>query len=279
MVDNAVVAGRVGLIGFPFDRNSSFMRGAAQAPPAIRAALHSESSNLWSEEGVDLGRPGMIEDFGDLEPFIPDPERAIEEAVEGLLRRGVAPICLGGDHSVTYPIVRACGRRSPELTVLHFDAHSDTYDLYQANRLSHACPFARIMEEGAAARLIQVGLRTMTDEHRSQIRRFGIEVVEMKDWPASLAFDLGGPVYVSIDLDVLDPAFAPGVAHPEPGGCSTRQLLEAIQRLAAPVIGVDLVEFNPLRDSQGTTAMVCAKIVKETASAILRNGRQAGTEP
>ena len=105
---------------------------------------------------------------------------AIENGVGALLEQGKRPVSLGGDHSITYPIVKAFARRYPELTIFHFDAHPDLYDEFEGNRLSHACPFARIMEAGLAKRLVQVGIRTINGHQREQAKRFGVEVVEMR---------------------------------------------------------------------------------------------------
>ena len=149
------------------------------------------------------------------------------------LASGSRPICLGGDHSVTYPVLRAMRAQHPKLAILHFDAHSDLYDALDGDRYSHACPFARIMEEGLADRLVQVGIRTMNAHQRSQAERFGVEVNYMKDWDDARIFAFDEPLYVSVDLDVLDPAFAPGLSHREPGGCSVRQLLRVIQTVRA----------------------------------------------
>ena len=138
------------------------------------------------------------------------------------------PIALGGDHAITFPILRAFAKRHPRLSILHFDAHPDLYDEFEGNRFSHACPFARIMEEGLAGRLVQVGIRTANAHQREQVARFGVEMIEMRDFRDGLAPEFDAPVYVSFDLDGLDPAFAPGVSHREPGGLSTRQALDVI---------------------------------------------------
>jgi arginase len=267
---------QVTLIGFPFDENSSFMRGAAEAPPLIRQALRSDSSNLWAECGLDLGEPGIIGDAGDLDRGSPHPRQEIGGRVEDLLSRQLAPICLGGDHSVTFPIVEAFAKTYPSLTVVQFDAHPDLYDEFQGNRFSHACPFARIMERQLAGRLVQVGLRAATGVQHRQARAFGVETVEMSDWDQVFELSFGTSVYVSVDVDVLDPAFVPGTSHYEPGGCTTRQLIEAIHSLKADIVGADVVEFNPRRDLNGMTAMVCAKIVKELAAVM--HGRRSVPE-
>ena len=137
------------LIGLPFDAASSFRRGAAGAPPLIRAALASPSSNQWTESLVDLGAPGRIADAGDMD--LTDTAAArekIESGIQGVLAGGGSPLVLGGDHSVTYPVLRAMKRHFTDLTLVQFDAHPDLYDVFEGDRFSHACPFARIMEEG-----------------------------------------------------------------------------------------------------------------------------------
>jgi len=261
---------RITLIGFPCDENSSYLRGAAGAPPLIREALASESSNSSSESGIDLFAPGVLADAGDVLPAAGETTLSrIEAAIEASLREGLHPIALGGDHAITYPILRAFSKRFPRLSLLHFDAHPDLYDEFGGSRLSHACPFARIMEEKLAGRLVQVGIRAATRHQREQARRFGVEMLEMKNWPPREKLVFDSPVYVSFDMDALDPAFAPGVSHPEPGGLSTREALAVIQAIDAPIVGADIVEFNPARDRSGLTAMVCAKLVKEIAARML----------
>jgi len=119
------------------------------------------------------------------------------------------------------------------------------------------------MEERLVSRLVQIGIRTLNAPQRSQVERFGVELVEMKDFRPDLVVAAAGPIYVSVDLDALDPAFAPGVSHPEPGGLSTRDVIGVVQRLRGRVVGGDLVELNPARDPGGATASVAAKLAKE----------------
>jgi agmatinase len=251
------------LLGIPFDANSSWLRGAAGAPPIIRVALGSDSSNSATETGVDLAEAGVYCDAGDLKFPFQEPFPAIELKVGELLDHGLRPVCLGGDHSVTLPVVSAFGERIPGLTVIHFDAHPDLYDELEGNRLSHACPFARIMEKGAAKRLIQVGIRTMNGHQREQAKKFGVEVIEMRHLPALDRMKVDGPVYISFDMDVLDPAFAPGISHREPGGMSTREAIAHLHAITGRIAGADLVEFNPAQDNTQITAMVAAKLLKE----------------
>ncbi len=268
--DTSAQPSKLALIGFRYDENSSFMKGAADAPPQIRAAFRSDASNFWSETGVDLGAEGTFFDAGDVDPVGgTEMFSLIEDSVRTLLTDNLAPICLGGDHSITYPIIRAVSKKYPQLSILHFDAHPDLYDELLGNRHSHASPFARIMEEGLAKRLVQVGIRTINGHQRKQAERFGVEIIEMRHWRDDLTFDFDSPVYISFDMDALDPAFAPGVSHREPGGLSTRQAIGLIQKLQARVIGADIVEFNPRMDSIQTTAVVCAKLLKEIAAKML----------
>ncbi|HET8887528.1 MAG TPA: agmatinase family protein [Candidatus Angelobacter sp.] len=265
----------ISLLGVPFDANSSFLRGPALAPRLIREALYSDSSNLWTEDGIDLGRTGAIHDVGDLE--LPESSipafAAIEAAVWRTLGLGHPLISLGGDHSITYPIIKGFRPRWPELTILHFDAHPDLYDELGGKKHSHACPFARIMEEKLARRLVQVGIRTMNGHQTEQAKKFGVEVITMRELERFADLKLEGPLYISFDVDVLDPAFAPGVSHYEPGGMSVREVLSCIQSLPGPLVGADIVEYNPTRDLHNQTAMVCAKVLKEIAATMMRRGK------
>jgi len=145
------------------------------------------------------------------------------------------------------------------------------YDEYDGNRLSHACPFARIMEEGLAARLLQVGIRTMNPHQKKQAERFGVQVFEMRFWKRGMPLPLEGPLYISLDMDVLDPAYAPGISHHEPGGMTTREVLEIVKEIKGPVVGADIVEYNPSRDILDITGMVAAKLLKEISSRILES--------
>jgi arginase len=257
------------LIGIPYDASSSYLRGPAGAPPLVRRALESPSSNMWSESVRDLGAEGVIDDAGDLDLSGDDVRGAIERGAREVIAAGGLPLSLGGDHSITYPLLRAIRPAHPRLTILHIDAHSDLYDEFEGDRYSHACPFARIMEERLADRLVQVGIRTINAHQRSQAERFKVEVIDMRGWVAGRRPALDGPVYVSLDLDALDPAYAPGVSHWEPGGLSVREVLSIIQGVSGRVVGADVVEYNPVRDPSGVTAMVAAKLIKELANRMI----------
>ena len=267
---------KIGIIGFCYDENSSFMRGTSEAPPLIREAFFSESSNSWSESGRDLSQPNIFFDAGDLSPASGvDMVASIESSITSLLSQSLHPLSLGGDHSITYPIIKAMSKRYPKLSILHFDAHPDLYHDFQGNRYSHASPFARIMEEELVDRLVQVGIRAINGHQREQAARFGVEIFEMKDWRDNLELSFDTPVYISVDLDGLDPAYAPGVSHLEPGGLSTRQVLDLIHQVTQPIVGADIVEFNPRQDVHNITAMVCGKLLKEIAAQMLESSETA----
>jgi arginase len=259
----------ISLLGIPHDGNSSYLRGAAEAPALIRRELHSDAYSSWSETGFDL--TGRFIDHGDIDFKQPgDPWQRIESEVGRAMDGGHPLISLGGDHAISWPVLRAVRRRHPGLTILHIDAHPDIYHAYDNNPRSHTSPFARIMEERLADRLIQVGLRTVNGHHRDQFRRFGVEVVEAARFREGLRLDLTTPVYISMDLDGLDPAFAPGVSHREPGGLSTRQVIDLIQSIDQPIVAADIVEYNPSQDLSNLTALVAAKLLKEIAGMMLK---------
>lgn len=260
---------KIAILGIPYDASSSFMHGAAEAPPIIRESLFSDSSNLWAETGVDLGGNAVLLDAGDLSfDETGESMSIIETAVALLLDHQIRPILLGGDHFITYPILKAFRRKYSKLSILHFDAHPDLYHAFQENRHSHASTFARIMEEQLADRLVQVGIRTMNGHQRAQAEKFGVEVVEMRHWQKGFQLRFDTPVYVSLDMDALDPSCAPGVSHREPGGFTTRQVITALQTLEGSIVGADIVEFNPQNDALNLTSMTAAKILKEIAARI-----------
>ncbi|HTS10201.1 MAG TPA: agmatinase [Candidatus Eisenbacteria bacterium] len=269
MIDDSRKVSAPMLLGVPFDGQSSHLRGAAEAPGRIREAMACDASNKWTESGVDLGSSGSYEDAGDLVFSEEEAFGVIQSSVGALIDTRKRAVSLGGDHSITYPIVKAFASRYPELTIFHFDAHPDLYDEFEGNRLSHACPFARIMEAGLAKRLVQVGIRTMNGHQREQARRFGVEVVEMGGLPAYEKLKADGPVYVTFDIDVLDPAFAPGISHREPGGMTVREAIAHLHAIEGEIVGADLVEFNPVQDVAGVTATVAAKILKELLGKII----------
>jgi arginase len=258
---------RIGLVGIPYDEKSSFMRGPAEAPAAIRRAYASESSNQCAEDGLHI--PSVLADRGDLTDLTPDPGQRIEDFITQKMSGFPHLVILGGDHSISFPVVRAVAKKHDRLNIIHFDAHPDLYEEFEGDRFSHACPFARIMEAGLAERLLQIGIRTANAHQRGQAIRYAVETIEARDWTGRLP-QLSGPIYVSVDIDVLDPAFAPGVSHHEPGGLSMREVINAIQSIIAPIVAADVVELNPRRDRDDVTAVGAAKVMRELVAAIVR---------
>jgi arginase len=257
---------RIALIGAPTDIHSSFLRGPASAPPAIRAALASDHANAFAEDGTEIGNDVHVDDLGDL-PLTESAsdDALIEAAATKVARSGAMPLLLGGDHAISLPVVAALASIHGPLSILHFDAHPDIYDDFEGDPRSHASPFARIMEGGYAKRLVQVGIRTMNRHCREQVARFGVEVIEMRDFTVDRVPILEGPHYISIDMDSFDPSVAPG-------GLATRDVLNILDRQTAPLAGADIVELNPLRDINGMTAVLAAKLIRELAALRLRNG-------
>lgn len=263
---------RMAILGVPFDEKSSYLRGAAGGPAAVRAVSTGRCYCGYTELGVNLEEETVLVDLGDVDTS-GDPDKTFaltEKAVARILEKGAVPIVLGGDHSITYPILRAFARVHKPLDILHFDAHPDLYDDLYGDRLSHACPFARILEDGLAAGVVQVGVRAITAAHRVKALKHGVRMIEMKDIVGPLHLRFANPVYISFDMDALDPAFAPGVSHHEPGGLATRQAIQVIQELKGKIVGLDIVELNPTRDPLGITAAAAFKIIKETAGRIVR---------
>jgi agmatinase len=262
----------IAVLGVPFDEKSSYKRGQALGPAAIRAVSTGKCYNPETELGVNLESDTVLVDVGDVDTS-GDVDKSfglISKGVAAILAKGAKPIILGGDHSITYPVLKAFAGLFPKLDVLHFDAHPDLYEDLYGDRLSHACPFARILEDGLAANLVQVGIRTATREHREMADRHGVRWLEMKDFRDGTVLEFKNPLYVSFDLDALDPAFAPGVSHHEPGGLSMRQALGLLQSVRAAIVGLDVVELNPSRDASGITAAAAFKIIQEVAGRMVR---------
>ena len=257
--------GKITIQGILYDDKSSFLRGPSLAPPLIRKAYHSDSANYYAEDGSFI-HPELFTNTGDhdIEQYFD-----ISVKTEKHLEIGSPIITFGGDHSITYPIIQAFHSVHGKMDILHIDAHGDLYESFEGDPHSHACPFYNIMKDGLAENLYQVGVRTLNNTQRTNAEKFGVKTNEMKDFQAFKMPVFENPVYLSFDMDALDPAFAPGVSHHEPGGLSTRQVIDIIQKMDAPLVGADIVEYNPTRDINDMTAMVCAKIFKEIAAKMI----------
>ena len=262
--------GEIGIIGYPWDSNSSYLRGTASAPEAIIESIENPSANFFTERLTDLAGHEKVSWLGNamLRDYFD-----ITKASESILKHAAIPFGFGGDHSVTFPIIQSIFRAHGPVTIIHFDAHNDLYHDFEGNPYSHASPFARIMENNLASRLIQIGTRTTSRHQMDQVERFGVELFPMHLLHLINLSELKSPIYISFDMDVLDPAFAPGVSHHEPGGLSTREALNLLHQIKAPIVGMDLVEYNPDRDINEMTGMLAAKIAKEMIDLALHNNR------
>ncbi|SDF16173.1 agmatinase [Cellulophaga baltica] len=251
--------------GIKFDEKSSYEKGPRLAPPIIREVLNCGSANMYTENLITIENEA-IEDKGDFE--ISD-YFDIEKITKKHLKTGAKILSLGGDHSITFPIIKAHHEKYPKLDILHIDAHCDLYNDYEGDSYSHACPFARIMENGFAVKLVQVGIRTLNPHQAEQADKFKVEIHQMKDLDLNKIPKFKNPLYISLDMDGFDPAYAPGVSHHEPGGLTSRQVINLIQSIDTKVIGADIVEYNPPKDFQKMTAFLAAKMMKEILGKML----------
>lgn len=256
---------KISIQGIQYDAKSSYQQGPRLAPALIRDALHSGSMNLYAENGISIENEAVVDkgDFKINEYF------DIEKITRKHLDENSKVFTLGGDHSITYPIIKAHQERYPKLDILHIDAHADLYDRYEGDPYSHACPFARIMENALAVRLVQVGIRTLNSHQAEQAEKYGVEIHQMKELDLTTIPKFENPLYISLDMDGFDPAYAPGVSHHEPGGLSSRQVIDLIQNINTEVVGADIVEYNPNRDFQNMTAFLAAKMMKEILEKML----------
>lgn len=259
---------KIALIGVPFDEKSSFLQGPALGPQRIRETLHNGAGNYWTELTFNPTEQANFEDLGDIEV---NDYFDIETQFDSLLGHNQRILTLGGDHSITFPIIKAHSKIYEQITILQIDAHGDLYDELLDDKYSHACPFARIMEGKFASRLVQLGIRTLNPHQKEQAVKFGVETIEMLDFDKGIRPKFDKPIYISLDLDGIDPAFAPGVSHHEPGGLTSREVLRIIQEIQVPIIGADIVELNPHRDNNGITAALAAKLLKEIAAKMILN--------
>ena len=290
--DPAELAGvYVAVVGAPTDDLVSDRPGTRYGPRAIRAASFPPGPHL--EAGVDAFESLRVVDFGDA-PVVPaDPVRsheAIEALVGEVLAAGAIPLVLGGDHSISEPDIRACAAVHGPVGAVHFDTHSDTGTEVFGVEVSHGTPFYRLVEQGHVdpRRYVQIGLRGywpgkaefdwqaergITSFFMHDVRDLGIEEVVRR----AVEIVGPGPVFLTVDVDVLDPAFAPGTGTPEPGGMTTVDLLRAARAVAAELelVGADVVEVIPLGvGSADITALAADRIVREilTGIALRRRG-------
>jgi agmatinase len=285
----------VAIVGAPMDELVSDRPGARLAPRAIRGASSPPGPHL--EVGLDAFDELRIVDFGDAAVTPADPRgshAAIEAVVGQVLAAGVRPVVLGGDHSITEPAVRACAAVHGPIGMVHFDTHTDTGEAVFGATLSHGTPMRHLVDDGhvAGARYAQIGLRgywpgeaefTWQAEHgitslfMHDVRDLGIREVVAR----AIAAVGAGPVYLTVDVDVLDPAFIPGTGTPEPGGMTTVDLLLAVRTVAAELdlIGLDVVEVIPTAvGTDDYSALVAERVVREALTGMALRRRASAAQ-
>lgn len=255
------------LFGIPMDFTTSYRPGTRLGPTRIREA--SWGLETYSPE---LDRDLMniqLADIGDVPVAFGNPSRSLDAAravADELHALGKKPLGLGGEHLVSLPLILAAHARHPDLAVLHFDAHADLRPDYLGEALSHATVMRRVAERIGARNCYHFGIRSGTAEEFALGREAGgwhpFEV--LAPLQARLPELVGRPVYVTIDVDVLDPAFAPGTGTPEPGGITSLELLQAVRLLGQlQIVAADVVEVLPAMDLSERTALVAAKVIRE----------------
>jgi agmatinase/guanidinopropionase len=270
------------MLGIPYDGGTSYRTGARFGPRAVR-----EQSSLirpWNPVlKVHPFEKLNVADCGDVDVVPISIERthaAIEAKIDQVVAAGARPLCVGGDHSVTLPILRSLAKRHGPLAVVHFDAHPDTWDEYFGSKLFHGTPFRRAVEENLLdpRRFIQVGIRgplygsedfEFHDQHGIEVARIETVKEQGTAWVAERFARLrGGPVYCSFDIDAVDPAFAPGTGTPEVGGLTSYEALVLVRSLAGQsLVGADVVEVSPPYDGPGQiTALLGANLLFELVS-------------
>lgn len=258
------------LYGMPMDWTVSFRPGSRFGPARIRESslVHEEYSHYLERELTEL----TYYDAGDIPLAFGNPERSLQqirEFVRQVLDLKKIPIGMGGEHLVTWPVVREVYRNYPDLAVIHIDAHADLRTDYEGEPYSHATPLRKIAELIGGPNLYQFGIRSMTKEELAFVRESGIHFYPfdvVQPLRESLPALAGRPVYVTIDIDALDPAHAPGTGTPEPGGITSKEMLAAIHAIARSdvhVVGADLVEVAPAYDPSEQTAVLASKLIRE----------------
>ncbi len=263
------------LYGAPFDGTASYRPGARFGPRAVRAESYGiETYSPYQDR--DLDEVAAL-DSGDVDIPIGDTEaalQAVRRRAEGILADGKLPFLLGGEHLVTLGAVRAACERYPDLAVVHFDAHADLREDYLGVKLSHASVMRRIWDLFGDGRIFQFGIRSgdraefsFAAAGHTVMRRFDFEGLD-----SALAALAGRPVYLSVDLDVIDPSAFPGTGTPEPGGVGFLQLMRAAVAVAkgARVVGCDLTELAPALDVSGMSAVAACKLTRELLLALCK---------
>jgi agmatinase len=257
------------ICGVPFDGTSSFRLGSRFAPQEMRAASYNFETytSFFDIDLIDID----IHDAGDLEvaATIDETLEMISVDAEKYFRDGKIPIMLGGEHSLTFPFVNACKNKYPDLGIVVLDAHMDLRQEYMGEKNSHACISRHIIDE-VTQKYASVGIRSGNREEYDYARENNIKVFSAEDVFSNgiktviddIQKEIKGPIYLSVDMDAIDPAYAPALGTPEPYGITPRDVRAVIERFAPDIVGFDLVEIAPEYDSGGT-ALLGAKLVRD----------------
>jgi agmatinase len=252
------------IVGMPLDRTSSFVPGTRFGPDVIRMAADSiESFSPYQNRDISGIK---VHDAGNLEFMFPTasaPPELIAATTRGNLARGARQLALGGEHTITPPIVAELAKSLPDLCVVQYDAHSDLRQDFLGERVCHATAMARVVDAVPRERLFQLGIRSFSQAAEMSVpNMFPFEVLApVKQVRSAIG---GRPVYVTLDIDVLDPGAMPDVQTPEPGGCSYRDLALSLAGLAGlRVVGCDLVEVCPRTMQPSAGAATAAELVRE----------------
>ncbi|HXL04442.1 MAG: agmatinase [Firmicutes bacterium] len=252
------------IVGLPMDITTSWRKGAGKGPFGIRNVSHSLedyspvlNKSLSSVKAADIGDVSLP--LGNVEGSL----EAIQQVIGEIVRDGKIPFSLGGEHLVTLACIAPVAEAYENMVILHLDAHADSRHKYAGRELSHATVMRRVSEIIGVDNLYQIGIRSGTaEEFATGLTRITGSVPEAAERALNLIDDL--PCYITLDIDVVDPAFAPGTGTPEPGGCSSPEILEAVRLLGkANIIGFDLVEVSPPWDTSDITSLLAAKIIRE----------------
>jgi agmatinase len=263
------------LFGAPYDSTTSFRPGTRFGPSAMRSeSFGIETYSMLQDR--DIADDARVFDSGDLELPFGAPDRAlemIEARAAEILDAGKTPFLLGGEHLVTLGAVRAVAKRHPDLRIVHFDAHADLREDYLGVRLSHACVIRRCHDILGDGRIFQFGIRSGTrDERRFMLDgRVATELFTDATLPGVVdAIGPGAPVYLTVDMDVLDPAEFPGTGTPEAGGLSFARLVADVRLICAKlnVVALDNVELSPALDPTGRSTALACKLLREELLAI-----------
>ncbi|BFH74025.1 agmatinase [Sulfurisphaera javensis] len=268
-------------LGIPFDDATTYRPGARFGPMGIRQGSrllrpYNQFLDVYPFETLNTCDKG---DVNIIPGYIEDTMRIIESSLQEIVSKGIVPFIAGGDHSITLPILRAMYKKYGKVNLIHFDSHFDFWDSYWGKKYTHGTWLRRAREEGLLKDIVQAGIRgsiyskdDLVDKDKLQIRSFTIR--DLKYNPEQVMKEinsLSGPTYISIDIDVVDPAFAPGTGTPEVGGLTSFEIIEIVRSLKLRIVGFDVVEVSPSYDVSEITSMLGANIIYEGMSVLSKS--------